>query len=94
MTYRALEQEWELGSRTRFKLADDTKCASYLTKYLVKEASTRIRASSYYGSEPPACAEDRIALQSALSGALGEIGDVDAKLQLSSSLPVPQKEER
>jgi len=43
-----LQAEWPYGF-TQFKLVKDAKAAHYITKYLVKDARTRIRASGKYG---------------------------------------------
>lgn len=43
-----LQADWPYGFTT-FKLVKDTKAAHYITKYLVKDARTRIRASGNYG---------------------------------------------
>lgn len=43
-----LQAEWPYGF-TQFKLVKDAKAAYYITKYLVKDARTRIRASGKYG---------------------------------------------
>ena len=43
-----LQADWPYGFTT-FKLVKDTKAAYYITKYLVKDARTRIRASGKYG---------------------------------------------
>lgn len=41
-------QAWYLG-HTRFQAADSARTATYLCKYITKEAHVRIRASLYYG---------------------------------------------
>lgn len=49
VTKRALQAEWPFGF-TNFKLVEDTAVAGYATKYLMKEASARVRASLRYGT--------------------------------------------
>jgi hypothetical protein len=48
--HRELSGEWSLG-HTNFKLVEGEGMSNYLTKYLVKEASTRIRGSTDYGRD-------------------------------------------
>jgi hypothetical protein len=54
--HRELAGEWSLGL-TNFKLVEDDGGASYVTKYLWKEACSKIRASTDYGREPPNASE-------------------------------------
>lgn len=49
VTYRQLSTEWKLGF-TKFKLVTDLRQATYLSKYLSKALSARVRASRRYGS--------------------------------------------
>lgn len=53
--YAQLEKAWRLGF-TKWKLVTDAKQATYLCKYLSKDARSRVRASLAYGSpvEPSA----------------------------------------
>lgn len=46
-----LKDAWHLGY-TAFKLVDDPRAASYVCKYLAKDACTRVRASFRYGLLP------------------------------------------
>lgn len=46
-----LRESWTLGY-SAYKLVDDPRSAAYVCKYLAKDASTRIRASFRYGSQP------------------------------------------
>ena len=45
---RALGAQWPYGFSS-FKLVDDPRAASYITKYLVKDMRSKIRASQKYG---------------------------------------------
>lgn len=47
--YRALEKAWPLGF-SKWRLVADLKEARYLSKYLSKDARSRVRASRAYGS--------------------------------------------
>lgn len=47
--YRALEKAWPLGF-SKWRLVADLKEARYLSKYLSKDARSRVRASLAYGS--------------------------------------------
>lgn len=47
--YRALEKAWPLGF-SKWRLVADPKEARYLSKYLSKDARSRVRASRAYGS--------------------------------------------
>lgn len=49
VTKRVLQEQWLLGFST-FKLVQDEKAASYVTKYLHKSAQARVRASLRYGN--------------------------------------------
>lgn len=59
---RTLRRQWKLG-HSKFNLVEGTAAAGYVTKYLTKEASARVRASVRYGqiglshssAETPAC---------------------------------------
>lgn len=50
VTVRCLQNQWKLGF-SAFKLADK-QAAFYVTKYLMKAAMNRVRASTRYGSPP------------------------------------------
>lgn len=51
-TYRTLTETWRLGF-SHAKLVEGTAAARYVTKYLVKSALARVRASQRYGSSTP-----------------------------------------
>lgn len=51
-TYRALTSAWRLGF-AHAKLVEGPKAALYVTKYLMKSALARVRASLLYGKQPP-----------------------------------------
>lgn len=63
VTHRALTEAWHLGF-SHAKLVEGPKAALYVTKYLMKSAMARVRASQRYGSttleEPRAPARDII----------------------------------
>lgn len=49
--HATLRHQWKLGF-TKFTLLRDVRSASYITKYLAKDASARVRASFQYGTRP------------------------------------------
>lgn len=49
--YRELSKHWTLGF-SKWNLVTDQPAALYVTKYLAKQATTRVRASLYYGKPP------------------------------------------
>lgn len=51
ITKRTLEADWPFGF-TQFKLVEDYRAASYITKYLAKDMRARVRASISYGEIP------------------------------------------
>jgi len=53
-----LQSNWKLGF-TRFKLVDNNAPASYITKYLSKNITARVRASVFYGSPPETAKNER-----------------------------------
>lgn len=50
VTHKELTRQWGLGF-SKWKLVDDPKRASYLTKYLSKSSAARVRASLNYGQD-------------------------------------------
>jgi hypothetical protein len=56
--HRELSGQWSLG-HTNFKLVEDEGAAAYIVKYLVKDAASKIRASTDYGREPQITTEAR-----------------------------------
>ena len=48
VTHRALTEEWPHGFST-FKLVENAAAGRYVTKYISKDASARVRASLHYG---------------------------------------------
>lgn len=51
LRHAMLSDQWRLGF-SKFKLVDDPKAATYVTKYLSKSAIARVRASLRYGQTP------------------------------------------
>lgn len=52
--YRDLDH-WPLGVVRQFKLITDKRAVFYVCKYVAKEVSARVRASTGYGSKEPSC---------------------------------------
>lgn len=50
LRHAVLAKSWPMGF-TNFKLVKDARAASYVTKYLSKAATERVRASAHYGRQ-------------------------------------------
>lgn len=61
LRYKTLSGSWMLGRIQNYKLVTDSAGASYVTKYLFKSASARVRSSGRYG-------QNEVLIPAALSG--------------------------
>lgn len=57
---RTLDHIWPFGEIVQWRLVEDVKRCMYVTKYLSKNGSVRVRASTHYGSRETALASSKV----------------------------------
>lgn len=83
--YKVLEDNWTLGF-SKFKLLDDERTATYVTKYLGKSNDGRVRASLRYGRAAPENTSSDIASEASVLSSYLELCSQATKISQKTNV--------